>query len=117
MVKKTGDGFFASFEHPKAALDAAIAIQRALGDEIVAPDVRIGVHAGEAFRTDSDTTDYGGQGVHLAARVGSAAGAGEILVSRETIDGVGTSFRLSEPRAETLKGFAEPVEVVSVDWR
>jgi class 3 adenylate cyclase len=117
VVKKTGDGFFASFEHPKAALDAAIAIQRALGDEIVAPDVRIGVHAGEAFRTDSDTTDYGGQGVHLAARVGSAAGAGEILVSRETIDGVGTSFRLSEPRTETLKGFAEPVEVVAVDWR
>jgi len=38
------------------------------------------------------------------------------LVSRETVDGVGTAFRFSEPRAELLKGFERPV-VVSVDWR
>jgi class 3 adenylate cyclase len=117
IVKKTGDGFFASFENPRAAVEAAIAIQRALGDEIVAPDVRIGAHTGEAFRTGSDSSDYGGQGVHLAARIGAAAGGGEILVSRDTVAGVGSGFRLSEPRPETLKGFAEPVEVVSVDWR
>jgi class 3 adenylate cyclase len=117
VVKKTGDGFFASFENPKAAIDAAIGIQRALGDEIVAPDVRIGAHTGEAFRTGADASDYGGQGVHVAARIGGAAGAGEILVSRETLEGVSTGFRLSEPRTETLKGFAQPVEVVSVDWR
>jgi class 3 adenylate cyclase len=117
IVKKTGDGFFASFENPKAAVEAAIAIQRALADEIVAPDIRIGAHTGEAFRTGADSSDYGGQGVHLAARIGAAAGAGEILVSRETLDGAAGSFRLSEPRAEQLKGFAQPVEVVSVDWR
>jgi class 3 adenylate cyclase len=116
IVKKTGDGFFASFENPKAAIEAAVAIQRALGEEIVAPDVRIGAHTADAFRTDAETTDYGGQGVHLAARIGAAAGAGQILVSRETVDGVG-GFRLSEPRAETLKGFEQPVELVSVDWR
>jgi class 3 adenylate cyclase len=115
VVKQTGDGFFASFENPKAALDAAVAIQRALAGEIVAPDVRIGVHAGDAFRTDSD--DYGGQGVHVAARVGSAASAGEILVSAETLEGLDASFRLSEPRSATLKGIEQPVEVVSVDWR
>jgi class 3 adenylate cyclase len=116
VVKKTGDGFFASFENPKAALEAAVGIQRALGEEIVAPDVRIGAHTGEAFRTDVEGSDYGGQGVHLAARIGAAAGAGQILVSRETVDGIG-GFRLSEPREATLKGFATPVEVVSVDWR
>jgi class 3 adenylate cyclase len=117
VIKKTGDGFFASFENPRAAVDAAIAIQRALGDEIVAPDVRIGAHSGEAFRTGADSSDYGGQGVHLAARIGAMARAGEILVSRDTLDGSATGLRLSEPRAETLKGFAQPVEVVSVDWR
>jgi class 3 adenylate cyclase len=117
IVKKTGDGFFASFENPKAAIEAAIRIQRALGDEIVAPDVRIGAHTGEAFRTDAGGgSDYGGQGVHLAARIGAAAGAGQILASRETVDGIG-GVRLSEPREETLKGFATPVELVSVDWR
>ncbi len=117
MIKKTGDGFFASFENPKSAIDAAIAIQRALNEEIVAPDVRIGAHTGGAFRTDQDTTDYGGQGVHVASRIGAAARGAEILVSCETLDGLGTSFRLSEPRAETLKGFEQPIEVVSVDWR
>ena len=117
VVKQTGDGFFASFENPKAAIDAAVAIQRALGAEIVAPDVRIGAHAGGAFRTDSDSTDYGGQGVHVAARIGAAAQGGEILVSTETLDGVETAFRLSEPRDELLKGLEQPVEVTSVDWR
>jgi class 3 adenylate cyclase len=117
VVKATGDGFFASFENPGAALESAVAMQRALAAEIVAPDVRIGVHTGGAFRTGSDGADYGGQGVNVAARVGAAAGGGEILVSAETLDGVRTGFRLSEPRAETFKGVEQPVDVVSVDWR
>jgi len=117
VVKQTGDGFFLSFDNPKAALEAAVGIQRALAAEIVAPDVRIGAHAGESFHTDSESTDYGGQGVHVAARIGAAAGAGEILVSTETLDGVGASFRLSEPRLESFKGVEEPIEVVAVEWR
>jgi class 3 adenylate cyclase len=117
VVKRTGDGFFASFENPKSAIEAAVAIQRSLASEIVAPDVRIGAHSGGAFRTGGDTSDYGGQGVHVAARVGAAAGAGEILVSTETLDGIGSTFRLSPPRSETLKGLEQPVEVVAVDWR
>jgi class 3 adenylate cyclase len=115
VIKHTGDGFFAAFESPKTAVEAAVAIQRALDRETFAPDVRIGAHAGGAFRTRPG--DYGGEGVHLAARIGAAAGAGEILVSRETLDGFATAFRLTEPRTEELKGFDEPVEVVAVDWR
>jgi class 3 adenylate cyclase len=115
-VKQTGDGFFASFENAKGAVEAAVAIQRALSSEIVAPDVRIGVHSADAFRTAGDATDYGGQGVHVAARIGATASAGEILVSTETLDGIAT-FRLSNPRSETLKGVQQPVDVVAVDWR
>jgi class 3 adenylate cyclase len=117
VIKQTGDGFFASFTSPKTAIEAAVGIQRALHDEIVAPDVRIGVHTGGAFHTDADASDYGGQGVHTAARIGAAAEAAEILVSRETLDGIGTAFRLSEPRAQELKGLDQSVEVVSVAWR
>ena len=117
VIKQTGDGFFASFDDPGAAIDAAVAIQRALQSEVFAPEVRIGAHAGTAFKTGASFSDYGGQSVHVAARIGAAAGAGEVLVSRETIDGVETSFRLSKPRAASLKGFEQPVEVVSVDWR
>jgi class 3 adenylate cyclase len=116
VIKKTGDGFFASFDNPKAAIEAAVAIQRALDAEVFAPDVRIGAHAGGAFRS-RDMADYGGQGVHIASRIGAAAAKHEILVSRESLDGVGGAFRLSEPREQELKGFAQPVEVVSVDWR
>jgi class 3 adenylate cyclase len=115
VIKQTGDGFFAAFDNPKAAIEAAVAIQRALDAEIVAPDVRIGAHTGGAFRTDA--SDYGGEGVHVAARIGAAAAGGEILVSRDTLDGVAAAFRLSEPRAEPLPGFAQPVDVVAVDWR
>jgi class 3 adenylate cyclase len=115
VIKHTGDGFFAAFESPKAAVEAAIEIQRALDAETFAPDVRIGAHAGGAFRTRPG--DYGGEGVHVAARIGAAAGAGEILVSRETLDGFSTTFRTSETRSELLKGFDQPVEVVAVDWR
>ena len=117
VVKKTGDGFFAAFENPQAAVETAVAIQRALDSEIVAPDVRVGIHSGGAFRAGADSEDYGGQGVHVAARIGAAASGGEILVSAETLDGVGGAFRRSEPREEQLKGLEQPIEVVSIDWR
>jgi class 3 adenylate cyclase len=117
VVQKTGDGFFATFTAPKAALEAAISIQRALEAEIVAPDVRIGVHTGEAFENVGDANAYGGEAVHAAARIGAAAGAGEILTSRATLEGAGSGFRASNPRLESLKGFAEPVDVISVEWR
>ncbi|MDQ4071323.1 MAG: hypothetical protein M3088_00405, partial [Actinomycetota bacterium] len=117
VVKHTGDGFFASFEGAKPAVEAAVAIQRALDGEIFAPDVRIGLHTGGAFHLDGDVADYGGQGVHAAARIAAAAGAGEILVTNATLEGVRSGLSLSERREEALKGFEEPVEVVSVNWR
>ena len=114
VIKQTGDGYFAAFGSPAAAVDAAIAIQRALDEEPIAPDVRIGVHSGKAFHTEDD--DYTGQGVHMAARIGALAGGGEILVSTASLDGA-RRFRFSEPRSESLKGFSEPVELVAVQWR
>jgi class 3 adenylate cyclase len=114
VIKQTGDGYFAAFGSSGGAIDAAIAIQRALDDEPIAPDVRIGVHSGKAFHTEDD--DYTGQGVHMAARIGALAGGGEILVSTASLDGA-SRFRLSEPRSEALKGFAEPVELAAVGWR
>ena len=117
VIKQTGDGFFAAFDNPKAAVEAAVGIQRALAEEIFAPDVRIGAHSGGAFYTDAELSDYGGEGVHVAARIGAAAGPAEILFSRETLDGVGAAFRVSEPRSAELQGFDKPVELVSVEWR
>jgi class 3 adenylate cyclase len=115
VIKHTGDGYFAAFQSPAAALEAAAGIQRALDEhEPLAPDVRIGVHTGGAFHRGDD--DYAGQGVHMAARIGALAQAGEILVSRESLAG-GSRFPFSEPRSAELKGFEGEVELVAVGWR
>src|SRR5918995_3108926 len=112
VIKHTGDGYFAAFQSSAAAVEAAAGIQRALDEhEPLAPDVRIGMHTGGAFHKED--ADYAGQGVHMAARIGALAGGGEILVSKDSLDG-GTRYVLSEPQLETLKGFDEPIELVSV---
>jgi class 3 adenylate cyclase len=119
MVKlfRLGDGFFVAFEGPEAAVSCAVAVEQALAahrrEHGFAPEVRIGIHAAEATHQDGD---YQGQGVHQAARIGGAASAGEILVSRSTLGDL-EGFRCSPPRTIALKGFSEPVLVVAVEWR
>jgi len=54
--------------------------------------------------------------VHEAARIGALGGAGEIVASRKTVDGAAGSVSVSEPRSVELKGIAEPVEVVTIEW-
>jgi class 3 adenylate cyclase len=56
--------------------------------------------------------------VHVAARVGAAASGQEILVSTDTLERAGRiRFKLSEPRALTLKGVREPVDVRAIEWQ
>lgn len=71
------------------------------------------MHAAEALETAGE---YTGKGVHSAARIGNLAAGGEILVSATTIEGL-RNFPVSEPRTVNLKGIANPVVVVSIDWR
>jgi class 3 adenylate cyclase len=118
-VKSTGDGFFVTFDKATEAIECAIDIQRRLArhrrEHGFAPSVRIGLHAAEATR---DGRDYAGRGVHIAARVGGAAAGQEILVTNDVLEHVGPDrFQASEPRALTLKGIGEPVEVRAIDWR
>jgi class 3 adenylate cyclase len=116
VVKHTGDGFFVAFQSPKAAIEAAVAVQRALDEHPgYAPDVRVGIHAGPAFIHGNG--DYGGVDVHAAARIGALAGAGEILASRKTLHGAASPFAIADRGTQHLKGIPDPVEVVSIDWR
>ena len=119
VVNHTGDGFFAAFERAIDGLECAVDIQRRLArhrrDHGFAPTIRIGLHSTEATRQGGN---YQGHGVHVAARIGSAAGSGEILVSGSTLDAMGSiRFGLSDARMLSLKGVDEPVEVRSVSWR
>lgn len=116
VIKQTGDGYFAAFQSPGAAVEAAVVIQRALNaHEPLAPDVRIGLHTGGAFHRADD--DYAGQGVHVAARIGALAGGCEILASRESLGDGAARFPVSEPRRTELKGVADAIELVSIEWR
>ncbi len=115
-VDHTGDGFFVSFPDAPSAVACAREIQRGLAEHRrshgFAPQVRIGLHAADATKTEAS---YTGMGVHTAARIGAVAGAGEIVASASTIDGL-DGLEVSDRRMADLKGIAEPVEVVSIDW-
>jgi class 3 adenylate cyclase len=117
-IKGTGDGFFLAFGDPDGAIECAIATQRRLDEhrhaQGFAPAVRIGVHWAEANKTG---LDYFGTGVNQAARVGGHAGGGEILVSAPTLQRARRTFAESGRQTVELKGIAEPVEVVSINWR
>ena len=116
-VKHEGDGFFVAFAEPDSALDCACSIQRSLRDHRrdhgFAPRVRIGIHAAEA--TDRGG-DYGGRGVHATARIAAAAGPGEIIASREALDAAHDTFRAHNERPLEVRGLAQPITVVTVDW-
>jgi class 3 adenylate cyclase len=111
VIKHTGDGFFAAFAAPKEAVDAAVEIQQTIAEEQF--QVRIGLHSGEALQRGSD---YAGRGVNVAARIGALAGAGEVLVSTDTLDGIETPYGLSSQRSAELKGFDEPVPIAALCW-
>lgn len=118
-VNSTGDGFFVAFGSATDGVECAVDIQRRLArhrrEHGFAPTVRIGLHTAEATRKGRD---YHGRGVHVAARIGAAAGSAEILVSSAALSQAGSlRFGVSEPREVALKGVEEPVEVRSVDWR
>ncbi len=116
-IDHAGDGFFVSFEDPASALGCAVAIQRRLAahrrEAGFAPQVRIGVHAGEALVSGDG---FSGRAVHEAARIGALGGAGEILASIETLDAAASGLEAKDERAEVLKGVAQPVRVASIVW-
>ncbi|WP_370247143.1 adenylate/guanylate cyclase domain-containing protein [Nocardioides sp.] len=85
VVKHSGDGFMIAFRDAEAACRAAVGIQKDLRRtldpmlRVVAPvKVRIGIHTGRVVTKDGD---YFGRNVALAARIGSIATGGEVLVS------------------------------------
>jgi class 3 adenylate cyclase len=109
-----GDGFFVAFTAAEAALDCSLAIQKAMTeDDRDGPPirVRIGVHEAEANRS---VDDYGGRGVHEAARIAALASGGEVLVSLRTVESAGSRHEVSATRSAILKGLADPVPVTSL---
>lgn len=120
-VKTLGDGLMVAFTSPVDAVRCAVAIQRAVETNNRArPEqalgVRVGLHVGEPLRTEDD---YHGLAVNVAKRLCDRAQAGQILAS-ELVEA------LAAPRGEfcfrpagrlVLKGLAQPLAAVSVEWK
>jgi predicted ATPase len=102
LFKHTGDGICAVFSSSRAAVDAAMAAQRAL--EL---PVRMGIATGEAEQRNSD---YFGAALNRAARVMSAGHGGQILLDGATA-GLLSGVDLMSLGPKRLRDIAQPVEV------
>src|SRR6516162_11876599 len=105
MFKHTGDGVCAAFGYPKAAVDAAVAAQRAL--EL---PVRMGIATGEAELREGD---YFGAVLNRAARVMAAGHGGQILVADSTA-GLLSGVDLVDLGPRRLRDLPTPVGVFQV---
>jgi class 3 adenylate cyclase len=115
-----GDDVFAVFERAPAALEAALAIQRAMpagpwpdGIEV---RLRIGMHRGRPALTD---TGYVGLSVHAAARICFSAHGRQIVMSSAVraavIESLPEGVGLRSLGAWRFRGLPEPVDLFQVD--
>jgi pimeloyl-ACP methyl ester carboxylesterase len=105
-IKTLGDGSLVTFDGPARAIQCGHAIAqtaRSLGLQ-----ERIGIHSGEVEVMEEDV---GGIAVHIAARVGALAGAGEVLVTSTVKDLVaGSDIQFDDRGVQQLKGIPD-------EWR
>src|SRR5215217_2395377 len=114
VVSARGDDVFAVFEQAPAALDAALAIHRAMraAQWPAKSDVRlrVGLHRGRPELTD---TGYVGLSVHAAARICFAAHGGQTVMSAAVRSAVADSLpdgvTVKSLGAWRFRGLPEPV--------
>ncbi len=121
VVKLLGDGALIEFPSAAAALRCAVRVQQ----DMRRPEppyrcsqriqLRAGLHAGDVI-VEGD--DIFGEGVAIASRLQAAAQPGGILASRGFCDLAGSdaAVRLRREGLHSLKGIAQPIEVLAVDF-
>jgi pimeloyl-ACP methyl ester carboxylesterase/class 3 adenylate cyclase len=106
LHRATGDGILATFDGPGRAIHCAFEIRDALRG--VGVEIRTGIHTGEIeFRGN----EIGGIAVHIAARLMTEAGAGEVIAS-ETVKALatGSGITFQDRGTKALKGVPD-------EWR
>lgn len=111
VVKALGDGLMASFDSPRRAVGCGLEIQRQVAagnarNPELAVRVRVGVHTGELVAVEDDLH---GAAVSAAARICSAAAAGDVLVSdvvRQLCSGA-PELAFEDRGEHALKGFGD----------
>ena len=120
-VSARGDDVLAAFAHAPAAVEAALAIERAMqaggwpGDTDVR--LRIGLHRGRPSLTTGD--GYVGISVHAAARICFAAHGGQVVMSAAVRNAVGGSLPegtgVRSIGAWRFRGLPEPIELFQLE--
>ena len=116
---------FAGKNHPKVAIEAAREVLKVTGHGSEGGPwvpVGVGVHTGKAFVGAVGSAEgvneiaVLGSAANLCARLSSQAAAGEILVSRDSVELAGMQVEGLERRELKLKGISEkvPVRVIKV---
>jgi class 3 adenylate cyclase len=109
-VKSTGDGFLASFVGPTPAITCATAIRDRMASFSV--PIRAGIHTGEC---NIRAGDLSGLAVHLASRLLTHAGQGDIVVSRTVKDLlVGSDFKFDDRGETALKDIPGQWQIYAV---
>jgi len=109
-VNTTGDGFLATFDGAERAVQCARSICSAA--QAIGLMVRAGIHTGEV---EVIPDNLRGLAVHIASRVLSLAGPGEVVVSWTTRDLLaGSAFTFEDRGLHELKGIAGPRAVFAV---
>jgi class 3 adenylate cyclase/dihydrofolate reductase len=109
-IEITGDGVMATFDAPTRALRCAFSLHETLAG--LGLQIRAGIHTGEVERREGG---FGGIGVHIAARVMTKAGAGEVVVTRTVRDlAVGTDLAFVPRGLATLRGVPGEWELFEV---
>jgi class 3 adenylate cyclase len=115
IVKRLGDGVMATFLSAQAAVDAALEAQQALSAVEVdgyRPRMRAGVHWGRPRKIGGD---YLGIDVNIAARIGDAAKADQVLVSDVVLDRIEVDgMRTGRPKRLRAEGAPRDLHVVRV---
>jgi class 3 adenylate cyclase len=114
-IETRGDSFMVAFHSAHAAVEGAVAAQRALAahswPDGVEARVRIGIHTGEPVLA---AEGYVGLDVHRAARIGEVAHGGQVLVSESTRALIGDEVVLRDLGEHRLAGLERPERLYQV---
>ncbi|HEY7667317.1 MAG TPA: adenylate/guanylate cyclase domain-containing protein [Actinomycetota bacterium] len=108
IVKLLGDGVMLHFRDPGNAVAAALEMLEALSAASM-PPAHIGVDTGPVVFQGGD---YFGRTVNVAARITERAQPGQVLVSQEVVDRVGSGdVAFTVVGSFALKGVSQPVRL------
>ena len=116
QIKAIGDALMLRSDDPADGIRLGLEIVEELDQVADFPPVRVGVHSGPAVTRHGD---WYGTTVNVAARLCSAAGGGQVLVSEDAVAAAGEidDVELGERRLHWLKNVTEPVEARTVAAR